>query len=245
VPQNVAPQNGSPQDSSPQNVAPQNVAPQNVEAKLEQPQIQTGSNVASDTPPAPVEATQSPQTEGHIEVPMPEQQSEMVPSEAGNGSVQPEPPQVKNGSTVPEIPNDTPPSSQPIPLAKQMAMQRNSQPNNDNSNLKLNMETTNKPAFDEIAQGVARIIFGDENITEMNVRLTRIALERYNVPQMQGFDEIAQVVARIIFGDTSISEMNVRLTRIALERYKVSEVLRPADSNGSSGSVSRLSSVSL
>ncbi|MFZ1073557.1 MAG: response regulator [Verrucomicrobiia bacterium] len=245
VPQNVAPQNGSPQDSSPQNVAPQNVAPQNVEAKLEQPQIQTGSNVASDTPPAPVEATQSPQTEGHIEVPMPEQQSEMVPSEAGNGSVQPEPPQVKNGSTVPEIPNDTPPSSQPIPLAKQMAMQRNSQPNNDNSNLKLNMETTNKPAFDEIAQGVARIIFGDENITEMNVRLTRIALERYNVPQMQGFDEIAQVVARIIFGDENITEMNVRLTRIALERYKVSEVLRPADSNGSSGSVSRLSSVSL
>ena len=63
------------------------------------------------------------------------------------------------------------------------------------------METKNKPAFDEVAQGVARIIFGDENITEMNVRLTRIALERYSVPEMQAFDEIAQGVARIIFGD--------------------------------------------
>ncbi len=108
------------------------------------------------------------------------------------------------------------------------------------------METKNKPAFDEVAQGVARIIFGDENITEMNVRLTRIALERYNVPEMQGSEEIAQGVARIIFGDQNITEMNVRLTRIALERYKVSEILgRPADANGSLDQVPRMASVSL
>ena len=125
-----------------------------------------------------------------------------------------------------------------------MAMQRNSLPKE--KNLNLNMETQNKPAFDEVAQGVARIIFGDENITEMNVRLTRIALERYNVPEMQGFEEIAQGVARIIFGDQNITEMNVRLTRIALERYKVSEVLgRPADANGSLDQVPRMASVSL
>lgn len=65
-----------------------------------------------------------------------------------------------------------------------MAMQRNSQPKE--KNLNLNMETKNKPAFDEVAQGVARIIFGDENITEMNVRLTRIALERYKVSEILG-----------------------------------------------------------
>jgi phosphotransferase system IIB component len=108
------------------------------------------------------------------------------------------------------------------------------------------METKNKPAFDEVAQGVARIIFGDENITDMNVRLTRIALERYNVPGMQSFDEIAQGVARIIFGDGNVTDMNVRLTRIALERYNVAELLsRSADGNGAPDSVPRLASVSL
>jgi hypothetical protein len=35
-----------------------------------------------------------------------------------------------------------------------------------------------------MAQAVARIIFGDENLTDMNVRLTRIALERYNIPEL-------------------------------------------------------------
>ena len=108
------------------------------------------------------------------------------------------------------------------------------------------METKNKSAFDEAAQGVARIIFGDENITDMNVRLIRIALERYNVPGMQNFDEVAQGVTRIIFGDGNITDMNVRLTRIALERYNVAELLgRPADANGSLGGVPRLASVSL
>ena len=37
--------------------------------------------------------------------------------------------------------------------------------------------------FDEVARGVARIIFGDDKITDMNVRLTRIALERYNLSE--------------------------------------------------------------
>ena len=108
------------------------------------------------------------------------------------------------------------------------------------------METKNKPAFDEIAQGVTRIIFGDENTTEMNVRLTRIALERYNVLGMQSFDEVARGVARIIFGDENVTDMNVRLTRIALERYNVADLLgRSADGNGSLGEVPRLASVSL
>ena len=194
------------------------------------PAISTATNNgAQDMPPAPAEANKLPQPENHIEPPKPEEQNELVQAGVNNGSAQP---------ALPQMP------SQPKPLAEPIAMQRNSLPND--KNLNLNMETKNKPAFDEIAQGVARIIFGDENITEMNVRLTRIALERYSVPEMQGFDEIAQGVARIIFGDENITEMNVRLTRIALERYKVSEILgRPADGNGSSGGVPRLASVSL
>jgi DNA-binding response OmpR family regulator len=89
----------------------------------------------------------------------------------------------------------------------------------------INMEAKTKPTFDEATRGVARIIFGDDNINDMNVRLTRIALERYNVPGTQNTDEIARGVARIIFGDDKISDMNVRLTRIALESYNITEVL--------------------
>lgn len=87
------------------------------------------------------------------------------------------------------------------------------------------METKTKPTVDEAARGVARIIFGDENATDMNVRLTRIALERYNVPGTQNLDEVARGVVQIIFGDDKVNDMNVRLTRIALERYNVTEVL--------------------
>jgi CheY-like chemotaxis protein len=86
------------------------------------------------------------------------------------------------------------------------------------------METNNKPTFDEAARGVARIIFGDDNISDMNVRLTKIALERYNVPG-KSIDEVSRGVAQIIFGDDKISDMNVRLTKIALERYNITEVL--------------------
>ncbi|HEY3760991.1 MAG TPA: response regulator [Verrucomicrobiae bacterium] len=89
----------------------------------------------------------------------------------------------------------------------------------------INMETKQKPTFEEATRGVARIIFGDENINDMNVRLTRIALERYNVPGTQSTDEISRGVARIIFGDDKLSDMNVRLTRIALESYNITEVL--------------------
>jgi hypothetical protein len=91
------------------------------------------------------------------------------------------------------------------------------------------METKTKPTFDEAARGVARIIFGDDNISDMNIRLTRIALERYNVPG-QNLDEIARGVAKIIFGDENISDMNVRLTRIALQSYNIMDVL--GQSNG-------------
>ena len=83
---------------------------------------------------------------------------------------------------------------------------------------------TNKTTLDEAARGVAQIIFGDDNITDMKVRLTRIALERY-AGGTKTTAEIAKGVAQIIFGDENTAEMNVRLTKIALERYNVAEVL--------------------
>lgn len=97
------------------------------------------------------------------------------------------------------------------------------EPNSGLNRSTLIMETKTKPTFDEAARGVARIIFGDDNISDMNVRLTRIALERYNVPGTQSIDEISRGVARIIFGDDKISDMNVRLTRIALESYNITD----------------------
>ena len=38
--------------------------------------------------------------------------------------------------------------------------------------------------FDKVVLAVVRIIFGDDNLTDMNVRLVRIALERYNVQEI-------------------------------------------------------------
>ncbi len=240
VPQSAPPvQNGHSQNGSPQNGSLQEVV-----EKPAPPALTATSNGVKEMTSAPPEAINLPQPGSSIEPGKPEGQSDLVRAEVNNESAQPAPAQVKDGMTEPEVRNGTPPSSQPIPLAKPMAIQRNSPPKTKSQN--VNMETKNKPAFDEVAQGVARIIFGDENITDMNVRLTRIALERYNVSGMQSFDEIAQGVARIIFGDENVTDMNVRLTRLALERYNVAELLgRPADTNGSSESVPRLASVSL
>lgn len=46
------------------------------------------------------------------------------------------------------------------------------------------MNNEQDEAFEKIVVAVVRIIFGDDNLTEMNVRLVRIALERYNVHEM-------------------------------------------------------------
>ena len=227
-----------------QNGQPQNGSPQNNVAKPAPPAISTATPGPQNVPPAPAEAIDLAQPASLGEPPKPGKQSELAPAGADNGSARPAPPPVRDGLPLSEVRPDALPSSSPIPLAKQVAMQRNSPPNT--KNLNLNMETKNKPAFDEVAQGVARIIFGDENITDMNVRLTRIALERYNVAGMQSFDEIAQGVARIVFGEGNVTDMNVRLMRIALERYNIAELLsRSADGNGAPESAPRLASVSL
>lgn len=112
---------------------------------------------------------------------------------------------------------------------------------------------------DEMTRQVVRIIFGDETVTEVSQRLTRIALERYNVldtinstpdPGIRvnnanpagangdPFHKVASGVARLLFGDEGVSDMHLRLTRIALERYHVPEIIsRPLNANKRNGSL--------
>jgi CheY-like chemotaxis protein len=51
-------------------------------------------------------------------------------------------------------------------------------------NRNSNMNNEQDEAFEKVVVAVVRIIFGDDNLTEMNVRLVRIALERYNVHEV-------------------------------------------------------------
>jgi hypothetical protein len=46
------------------------------------------------------------------------------------------------------------------------------------------MNNEQDEAFEKVVVAVVRIIFGDDNLTDMNVRLVRIALERYGVPEI-------------------------------------------------------------
>jgi CheY-like chemotaxis protein len=111
-------------------------------------------------------------------------------------------------------------------------------------------------SFKQLVRDVARIIFGDSAQSEMNLRLTDIALERYNVHELlsrtpdaaarangskaeaEAFDQIVRQVTRIIFGDDGFSDMHLRLTRIALERRPVAEIIgHLPETNGRNGSL--------
>jgi DNA-binding response OmpR family regulator len=180
--------------------------------------------VEQSVPPAPALhlASEAKPVEKPVEAKPIEPKVETIKIEA---EAKPEPAQ-KPAEPKVELPKAELPPSRPAPSPELPISQRSTEPNKT-----ITMETKTKPTFDEAARGVARIIFGDENITDMNVRLTRIALERYNVPGTQNIAEIARGVAQIIFGEENLSEMNVRLTRIALESYNITEVL--GASNGS------------
>jgi DNA-binding response OmpR family regulator len=46
------------------------------------------------------------------------------------------------------------------------------------------MNNEQDETFEKVVLAVTQIIFGDDNLTDMNVRLVRIALERYNIPEI-------------------------------------------------------------
>jgi CheY-like chemotaxis protein len=218
-------------------MAVQGAPPQDVAPKPEPPKILAPAEGFSNTQPSPAVAARLSLPEERIELPKPDDRGELVRPEINNAPAPPA--SAPPVSAPPEVNRKL---AWPEPLAKPAAAPHLSPPSDEN--LHLNMQTKPKSAFDEIAQGVARIIFGDDNLTEMNVRLTRIALEHNKIPEMQTFDEMAQNVARVIFGDENLTEMNVRLTRIALERYNVPEMFnRFAGVNNAPVGVSRLSTV--
>lgn len=189
--------------------------------------------------PAPVE--KAPEEKIEMAKPVEEEKLPHVNGVNGaNGADKNIPPEIKIEPKVENIaPAETPP-----PAPRQITPQTDSIPNRNTTPKMENTIETKKPTIEEAARGIARIIFGDENITDMNVRLTRIALESYNVHGTKSLDEVARHVTKIIFGDQNVTDMNVRLTRIALERYNVTEVLGLSNgSNNGNGARMNLTSV--
>jgi CheY-like chemotaxis protein len=179
------------------------------EPKAEQPKIEI--------PKVEVPKVELPKVEVPVSAPVPAQEvkAELAPKHQPESQSAAQPSKTETKTVEPAKAEKTSNSTNPKP-----------------QHTKSNMENTKAPTLDEAARGVARIMFGDENLNDMNVRLTRIALERYNVPGTQKLDDVARGVSQIIFGDDKVSEMNVRLTRIALERYNVADVLHLNGSNG-------------
>lgn len=202
------------------------IAPLKIKDDLPKPGIAATS---ADKQPAVAETIIKPAAP-EIPIEPPKPLEEPKPAQAGetNKKDEPKATEIKNEpkAEIPAVAGNAPPPAVPAPAAEK----KDSQTNPKLNPVDTIMETKNTPTLDEAARGVARIIFGDENLTDMNVRLTRIALEKYNVPGTQKMDDVARGVTQIIFGDDKVSDMNMRLTKIALERYNVTEVLNP---NGS------------
>jgi DNA-binding response OmpR family regulator len=83
--------------------------------------------------------------------------------------------------------------------------------------------------LDKLVVPFARILFADGDLSEIQLRSARLALEHHNMAAIINghapFDAIVRETARIIFGNAHISEMHLRLARIALERYNVPEII--------------------
>lgn len=107
---------------------------------------------------------------------------------------------------------------------------------------------TAQSTLDKLTNEITRIMFGDDGVSDMSLRLTRIALERYNIleamrqtangdARSQPLDRMAREIAKIAFGDDNVSEMHLRLIRIALEHYDVPQIINaPMESAARNGS---------
>ncbi|MGB7746436.1 MAG: response regulator [Verrucomicrobiia bacterium] len=167
------------------------VAPPAPVAPIQASQYKNGNGRAdSVVPPVVTPPTNRPYTNGDSEViPPPVAPIQVNQTQNGNG----------NGRTKsPELPNVPLPTTRPrtmdipkkgapqLPLPQKVADvgmisgNRLSGSRNRNSNMNNEQDET----FEKVVVAVVRIIFGDDNLTDMNVRLVRIALERYNVPEI-------------------------------------------------------------
>ena len=83
-----------------------------------------------------------------------------------------------------DIPKKVAPQSPLLQNAAEIGMISGSRLSGNSRNQNSIMNNEQDETFEKVVVAVVRIIFGDDNLTDMNVRLVRIALERYNVPQI-------------------------------------------------------------
>lgn len=165
--------------------------------------------------------------------------------------LQPAPPGAANPAVAREegkTNHRPPPSRETAPRFAIPAPQlpRISQPSvRRNHETPMKNQTENLSPVEELSRVLARIMFGDDQASEMQQRLTRIALEHYKVPEIlcpgpaangdagDPLEGVVRGVTRVFFGDDGLSEMHLRLTRIALDRYDVpSLIVRQPEANG-------------
>jgi DNA-binding response OmpR family regulator len=164
------------------------VAPPPPVAPIQTKQSKNGKaeNVVSPAAAAAAPPITKPRTNGIPEV-TPLSTAPTQTNQAKNGRAKsPELPSVSLSAARPRA-MDIPQKVAPQPALPQKAAEigtisdsRLSGSRNRNSIMNNEQDET----FEKVVVAVVRIIFGDDNLSDMNVRLVRIALERYNVPEI-------------------------------------------------------------
>jgi DNA-binding response OmpR family regulator len=164
------------------------VAPPPPVAPIQTKQSKNGKaeNVVSPAAAAAAPPITKPRTNGIPEVtPLSTAPTQTNPAKNGRAK-SPELPSVSLSAARPHA-MDIPQKVAPQPALPQKAAEigtlsdsRLSGSRNRNSIMNNEQDET----FEKVVVAVVRIIFGDDNLSDMNVRLVRIALERYNVPEI-------------------------------------------------------------
>jgi DNA-binding response OmpR family regulator len=140
-------------------------------------------------PPVAAPPITKPRTNGISElIPPPAAPIQTNQFKNGNGKAKiPELPSVSLSTARPramDIPKKVV-SQPPLPLkTAEIGMISGNRLSGSSRNRNSIMNNEQDEAFEKVVVAVVRIIFGDDNLTDMNVRLVRIALERYGVPEI-------------------------------------------------------------
>ena len=145
-----------------------------------------------DSSDVPLPTTQPRAIDTPEAVPQPQTPVPANPSKNGNGrpkNIVPPPAVAPPVSLTPPVRQRTADVSKILPklnsaptLAKAGTLNGNILSASGNRNRIMNNEQDE--TFEKVVVAVVRIIFGDDNLTDMNIRLVRIALERYNVHEI-------------------------------------------------------------
>jgi DNA-binding response OmpR family regulator len=186
-------QNASRQETKPETEPRTNAAPEVIPPPVAPIQTSQSKNGKAESvvPAAAAPPITKPQTNGAPEV-IPPPITPVQTNQSKNGKARSmEPPSVPLSTARPRA-TDTSKKAVPQPPLPQKVAEvgmisgsrtsgsRTSGSRNRNSNMNNEQDET----FEKVVLAVVRIIFGDDNMTDMNVRLVRIALERYNVPEI-------------------------------------------------------------